>query len=68
LMKYFLQVTGKEHTGDELNRLNEPRLIGDILVLPKDCFGWLPHEHTHPKEFILVEHLFMGSWRDGHPG
>ncbi|KAH8169664.1 glycosyltransferase sugar-binding region containing DXD motif domain-containing protein [Sarocladium implicatum] len=70
LMDYFTEQTGVEHTGDELDRLEEPRLIGDVLVLPKDSFGWLPQEHTHEEgdPMILVEHLFIGSWRDGHPG
>ena len=72
LMEYFTEVTGggKEYTGAELTRLRHPLLIGDVLVLPKDSFGWLPHEHTlekgHPE--ILVEHLFMASWRADHPG
>jgi mannosyltransferase OCH1-like enzyme len=70
LMDYFTEQTGVEHTGDELDRLREPRLIGDVLVLPKDSFGWLPQEHTHEQgdPSILVEHLFIGSWREGHPG
>lgn len=70
LMDYFEQQTDVEHTGDELDKLAEPRLIGDVLVLPKDGFGWLPHENTHEKgdPAILVEHLFIGSWREGHPG
>ena len=70
LMEYFAEVTGTEHTGKELTKLRHPVLIGDVLVLPKDSFGWLPHEHTHEKGHpsILVEHLFMGSWRADHPG
>ncbi|GKT63427.1 initiation-specific alpha-1,6-mannosyltransferase [Colletotrichum tofieldiae] len=70
MMDYFSQVTGEEHTGDELESLEAPRKIGDVLVLPKESFGWLAHEHTHKKgdPFILVEHLFIGSWRQGHPG
>lgn len=69
-MDYFTEKTGIEHTGDEFDRLSEPRLIEDVLVLPKDSFGWLPHENTHSKDdpMVLVEHLFQGSWRDGHPG
>lgn len=70
LMEHFAEITGIEHTGDRMDRLKEPVLIGDVLVLPKDSFGWLPHEKTHEKgdPSILVEHLFIGSWRDGHPG
>ncbi|KAK8046930.1 hypothetical protein PG996_014994 [Apiospora saccharicola] len=69
-MDYFIYVTGKEHTGDELSNLQEPKLIGDVLVLPKFAFGWLGHEHVPERgdPRILVEHLFIGSWRDGHPG
>ena len=70
LMDYFQEKTGARHTGDELDNLEAPRLIGDVLVLPKDSFGWLPHEHTHEEgdPVILVEHKFIGSWRGGHPG
>ncbi|KAI1174456.1 nucleotide-diphospho-sugar transferase [Nemania sp. FL0916] len=70
LMEYFTEVTGVEHTGNELDRLQEPKLIGDVLVLPKDGFGWLPQDHDHDRghKSILVEHLFIGSWRSSHPG
>ncbi|KAI0538276.1 nucleotide-diphospho-sugar transferase [Xylaria digitata] len=69
LMDYFTEVTGTNHTGDELDRIREPKLIGDVLVLPIDSFGWLPHRHRHEAgdPSILVEHLFIGSWRAGHP-
>jgi alpha 1,6-mannosyltransferase len=70
LMDYFTRVTGEQHNGDELDALEEPRLIGDVLVLPKDSFGWLSFENTHEEgdPMILVKHLFIGSWREGHPG
>jgi mannosyltransferase OCH1-like enzyme len=70
MMDYFTEKTGVEHNGNELDRLKEPRLIGDVLVLPKDSFGWLAHEHTHEKEdpMVLVTHKFIASWRGSHPG
>ncbi|KAI0418139.1 nucleotide-diphospho-sugar transferase [Xylaria grammica] len=70
LMDYFTEVTGTKHTGDELDSITEPQLIGDVLVLPIDSFGWLPQNHQHEAgdPSILVEHLFIGSWRAGHPG
>ncbi|TGJ84211.1 hypothetical protein E0Z10_g4581 [Xylaria hypoxylon] len=70
LMKYFTEVTGVKHTGDELDSITEPQLIGDVLVMPIDSFGWLPQNHQHGAgdPSILVEHLFIGSWRAGHPG
>ena len=70
LMDYFEEVTGVPHTGDELSDLPEPRLIGDVLVLPKESFGWLEVENIREKgdPVILVEHLFIASWRGNHPG
>ncbi|KAI2768121.1 glycosyltransferase family 32 protein [Daldinia loculata] len=70
LMDYFTNATGIKHTGDELDSLREPKLIGDVLVLPKDSFGWLPQEHylEEGDPGILVEHLFIASWRGSHPG
>ncbi|KAK3291332.1 nucleotide-diphospho-sugar transferase [Chaetomium fimeti] len=70
LMDYFFNVTGVVHNGDEMDSLEEPRLIGDVLVLPKDSFGWLPHEHTYEKDdpIVLVQHLFISTWRPSHPG
>jgi len=39
-MEYFTNVTGVMHNGgDELDRLGEPQLIGDVLILPKDSFN-----------------------------
>jgi mannosyltransferase OCH1-like enzyme len=69
-MDYFKNVTGVEHNGDEMDSMEEPRLIGDVLVLPKDSFGWLPHENTHPIDdpIVLVQHLFISTWRASHPG
>jgi hypothetical protein len=63
LIEYFEEMTGIEHTGAELDSLEEPRLIGDVLVLPKDSFSWLPQENTHEEgdAMILVEHTFISS-------
>jgi mannosyltransferase OCH1-like enzyme len=70
MMDYFTEVTGIEHNGDELDRLQKPRLIGDVLVLPKVSFGWIGQENSHKEgdPEILVQHLFIGSWRGSHPG
>ncbi|KAI0166491.1 glycosyltransferase family 32 protein [Xylariaceae sp. FL1272] len=70
MMEYFTDLTAIKHNGDELDRIQEPVLIGDVLVLPIDRFGWLPQNHVHElgDPSILIEHLFIGSWRAGHPG
>lgn len=66
---YFTEATGVVHDGYELGQLREPRMIGDVLVLPKVSSGWFAHVDTHrdgdPK--ILVQCLFMGSRRGSHP-
>lgn len=52
----------------DLAFMKEPRLIGDVLVLPIDGFGMgqshskSTHDGTVP-EGALVKHLFKGSWR-----
>ncbi len=70
IMEYFEECTGVEHNGDELDNLDAPRLIGDVLVLPRDSFGWLSFDNTHMEgdPMILVKHIFMASWRGTHPG
>ncbi|KAL2131600.1 hypothetical protein VTI74DRAFT_4816 [Chaetomium olivicolor] len=52
----------------DLSFMTEPRLIGDILILPIDGFGMgqvhsnSTHDGTIP-EAALVKHLFKGAWR-----
>ncbi|KAJ5102835.1 hypothetical protein N7532_003364 [Penicillium argentinense] len=51
-----------------LSGLTEPKLIGDILILPIDGFGVgqghsnSTHDGTIPED-ALVRHKFRGSWR-----
>lgn len=59
----------------DLSGMKEPRLYGDIMVLPIDGFGmgvWhsgATHDGTIPEQ-ALVRHHFHGSWRktDGIEG
>ncbi|KAL2022456.1 hypothetical protein VTK56DRAFT_5285 [Thermocarpiscus australiensis] len=52
----------------DLSFMSEPKLYGDVLVLPIDGFG-MGQEHSHSTndgsvpEAALVKHLFRGSWR-----
>ncbi|KAK6080970.1 initiation-specific alpha-1,6-mannosyltransferase [Seiridium cupressi] len=68
LMTYFGSVTGREHNGNEFTALKEPVLIGNVLVLPRVSFGWLGSDAPAKEGDVLVQHLFIGSWRAGHPG
>jgi alpha 1,6-mannosyltransferase len=54
-----------------LSGLTEPRLVGDILLLPIDGFGMgqLHSKSTNDgsvPEDALVQHKFRGSWRHGN--
>jgi alpha 1,6-mannosyltransferase len=53
-------------TMQDLQGLDEPRLIGDILILPQTAFSpEMTHIHSysnsHPNS--LVKHMFSGSWK-----
>lgn len=56
-------------TTQDISFMTEPKLYGDILVLPIDGFGMgqghsnSTNDGTIP-EAALVKHLFRGSWRD----
>ena len=50
----------------DLKGLDEPRTIGDVLILPQTAFSpEMPHIHSysnsHPNS--LVKHMFGGSWK-----
>ena len=70
LMEYFSEITGEEYTGNQFTSMKEPKLVGDVLVLPLDSFGWMSQQHTVPEEdpMVKVIHLFIASWRGSHPG
>lgn len=64
LQRYEPQLTSVR----DLSGLTEPRLIGDVLILPIDGFGSgqshsnSTHDGSVPEE-ALVRHKFRGSWR-----
>jgi hypothetical protein len=42
LMQYFKNVTGVEQTGDDMDWMMEPRLIGDVLAASGGCRTRIP--------------------------
>ncbi|KAJ5669813.1 hypothetical protein N7462_010883 [Penicillium macrosclerotiorum] len=61
LMSYFTEQTGVEHIGDELGWLSEPRLISDVLVVPRKSFGFLAPDVLEKRDLsVLVQHLLIG--------
>ncbi|TDZ36933.1 Initiation-specific alpha-1,6-mannosyltransferase [Colletotrichum spinosum] len=66
----FLQLQEYDNSLTDIKNLSyitEPRLIGDVLILPIDGFGMdQPHSNStrgDPPEAALMKHLFHGSWR-----
>ena len=63
--RYQLDISWANLTG-----LTEPKLLGDILMLPVTSFAPdQTHSNSGPSsgETALVKHLFKGSWRNDHP-
>ena len=59
-------VTGTNVSSSNLTGLTEPRLIGDVLILPVTAFApGVPHSNAKSieDESALVQHLFAGSWK-----
>lgn len=64
------ELSGKEVDPSSLTGMKEPRLFGNVLVLPVTSFGaGLAHsnagEVTDPD--ALVHHMFAGTWKGDHP-
>ncbi|KAL6721177.1 hypothetical protein ACLMJK_000279 [Lecanora helva] len=62
-------VTGTNFTHLNISGLAEPRLVGDVLILPINAFGsGQAHSNSGSPESdtALVHHLFKGSWKGDH--
>jgi len=57
--------SGRNVSTDELTKLEEPKLFGDILVLPIDGFSTgISHSGSgRHGEQALIRHAFKGTWR-----
>lgn len=63
------QITNTTVTSANLTRMTQPRLFGDVLILPITSFGaGLGHSNAGgvDDEMALVQHLFAGSWKGDH--
>ena len=61
--------TGTNFTASNITGLIEPRLVGDVLILPINAFGsgQLHSNSGSPEsDSALVQHLFKGSWKGNH--
>ena len=58
-IKEYLKVNYKFKFKKELVGLQEPLLVGSILILPTVCFT--NNNHAHPISFLT--HEFKGVWK-----
>ena len=62
-LEYLNTVAGAPMTWKNLTGMREPRLYGDVLVLPIDVFATgVPHSGASEG---VVKHQFAGAWRSG---
>ena len=68
VMKFLSAAVGDEVTYKNLTGLKQPRLFGDILIMPVDAFATgQPHSGTSPtEEGALVRHQWKMSWRSDY--
>ena len=69
IYEHIRTVTGKPITWHNLTQMREPRLYGDVLVLPIDAFATgVPHSGASRKrsDGTMVMHFFDGAWKYGN--
>ncbi|KAL8828861.1 MAG: hypothetical protein Q9170_006416 [Blastenia crenularia] len=67
VFSYLSWKTGTEVTHRNLTGLREPRLFGDVMVLPINSFAsGLGHSgsKTHVTDQTLMWHTFQGAWKN----
>ncbi|KAH7409025.1 initiation-specific alpha-1,6-mannosyltransferase [Cadophora sp. MPI-SDFR-AT-0126] len=64
-----LEMQLKEPIGDKnTSGLREPRLIGDVLILPSAAFAARQADYPVDRGPVLVSHHYAGSWKNEHGG
>lgn len=61
--------TGTDFGAHNLTGMTEPRLVGDVLILPINAFGsgQLHSNSGDPdSDSAIVQHLFKGTWKKDH--
>lgn len=64
------QISSSNVTSANLTGMTEPRLFGDVLVLPITAFGaGIGHSNAGDLDdpSALVHHTFAGTWKADHP-
>lgn len=68
LLRSVSEETGQEVTKKEIHHLKEPKLVGDILVLPQAAFAALQGGKPKDQGPYLVSHWYSGSWKNDAGG
>ncbi|OJJ04422.1 hypothetical protein ASPVEDRAFT_85820 [Aspergillus versicolor CBS 583.65] len=68
LLRSVSEETGQEVTKDQIRHLKEPKLLGDILVLPQAAFAALQGGKPTDQGPYLVSHWYSGSWKNDAGG
>ncbi|KAK0109533.1 hypothetical protein ONS95_002220 [Cadophora gregata] len=64
-----LELQLKEPIGDKnTSGLFEPRLLGDVLILPSAAFAARQADYPTDRGPVLVSHHYAGSWKNDHGG
>ncbi|MDI1489395.1 MAG: hypothetical protein OHK93_008673 [Ramalina farinacea] len=67
---YASNLTGTSVTYKNFTKIIEPKIIGEVVILPIHAFGaghqveWAGFEQDESK--VLVHHYFRGSWKEDH--
>lgn len=70
IQKSLSKTLDKEIGNEDVARLSQPKLIGDVLVLPDYAFADSMNQEYGEKKIgkILVTHHYAGSWKNGNGG
>ncbi|KAJ4385394.1 hypothetical protein N0V93_009822 [Gnomoniopsis smithogilvyi] len=70
IQKSLSKIMDREIGNDDLAHLSQPKLIGDVLVLPDYAFADTMNQQYGDKKTgkILVTHHYAGSWKNENGG
>jgi alpha 1,6-mannosyltransferase len=70
IQKSLSKMLSKEVGNDDISHVLEPRLIGDVLVLPDYAFAnSMNQQHGDKKQGqVLVTHHYAGTWKNAKGG
>jgi len=68
ILESLRRTTGEDIGKHNVTGLREPRLLGDVLVLPQAAFAALQGGFPKDQGPYLVSHLYAGTWKNDKGG